>query len=474
MKALARLVPDGMAGRLALLLTLALLAANAVALALLSVERDRLGREAAVERAIERIVDAVPLIETLPPHGRERVLRRADGRLVNARVEGRARVGPGVPPDARARDVAARVGAALDGREVRAALLDGAADRGRNAGERSGRERNARGPNVRERNGQRLVLSIALAGGDWLNVTLRAPPGRSRVSGPAAILLVLGLSLAAVLAAALLYVRRLVHPLRALAAAARAAGRGDRTARVPETGARELREAAGAFNDMQARIARFDAERTRTLAAVGHDLRTPITSLRIRAEMLDDDAREPMVRTLDEMRVMADGLLAYARGEGDGEASERIDLAPFLARLCDERGAVFAGMEPDTGMRDKRGTVDARPVALGRAIGNLIDNALRYAGSARVTLRMTVAREGASASIAVEDDGPGIAPGRIEAMMEPFARGEASRSVDTGGAGLGLSIARAILRSHGGTLELANRATGGLRAVATLPVVEAG
>ena len=465
MKLPMRFVPDGMAGRLALLLALALLVANAVALALLSVERDQLGREAAVERAVERIVDAVPLIETLPPRGRERVLRRADSRFVNVNVEGRARVGPGAPDDAQAREVAARIADALEGREVRADLRDGR--RGDSA---------QWGPNAR-----RLVLSIALAQGEWLNATLRAPPRRSRVSGPAAILTVLGLSLAAVLTVALFYVRRLVRPLRALAAAARAAGRGDRTARVPEEGARELREAAGAFNDMQGRIARFDAERTRTLAAVGHDLRTPITSLRIRAEMLDDNAREPIIRTLDEMRVMADGLVTFARGEGDGEASERIDLEPFLARLSNERGVAFvAGTPGSEGKRTKAArrdeaqadgaiTVVARPVALRRAIGNLIDNALRYAGSARVFL----ARNSSSAVITVEDEGPGIPPEHIEAMMDPFARGEASRSAETGGAGLGLAIARAILRSHGGTLELTNRAEGGLRASVTLLLAEA-
>ena len=452
-----------MAGRLALLLTLALLVANVVAFTLLFVERDRAGRERVVERSIERIVDAVPLIETLPPAARARVLRRADGPFVNIDVEVRARVGSGVPDDARAREVAERMAESLEGREVRVALRDG--------------RRGA--PSRRRPNAQRLVLSIALRGGDWLNATLRAPPNSSRVSGPVAILTVLGLSLVAVLAATLFYVRRLVRPLRALATAARAAGRGDRTARVPEEGARELREAAGAFNDMQARIARFDAERTRTLAAVGHDLRTPITSLRIRAEMLDDDAREPMVRTLDEMRVMADGLVAYARGEGDGEASERIELAPFLERVCAERGVAFLGVSQADGARRtaahrEGGTADgsvavvARPVALGRAIGNLIDNALRYAGSARVSLT----QHGDAAFVAVEDDGPGIPPERIAAMMEPFARGEASRSVETGGAGLGLSIARSILRSHGGTLDLTNRQDGGLRASVTLPLAE--
>ncbi len=154
--------------------------------------------------------------------------------------------------------------------------------------------------------------------------------------------------------------------------------RGDRDARVPEDGPREMRAAAAAFNDMQARIARFDAERMRTLAAVGHDLRTPLTSLRIRAEMLDEADAAPMIRTLDEMTVMADGLVAYARGVAEAEPVQDVDLAALLARLCEDRGAPLAVDAP--------AIVRGRPVALGRAIGNLIDNALRYGGAARVRL----------------------------------------------------------------------------------------
>ena len=473
-----RFVPDGFAGRLALLLALALLAANAIALFVLSFERDRLGEEARLEAALERIVDAVPLLEDGGPMRRRAILRRLDRRGTAVALAARALV-PSRAIEDRLQPMAARMAAALaagDGaangaeRELRMAILrdpslsdraERRLERGRDSG-RAGREGGER------RSGRpSLALSIALdvsgAGPTWLNATL--PPPRRGGGGVPPLPLLIGLSLAAVLGVALLYVRRATRPLRDLATAARAAGRGDRSARVAETGAREMREAAAAFNDMQARIARFDAERTRTLAAVGHDLRTPITSLRIRAEMLDDEQRDPMVRTLDEMRVMANGLVAFARGEGDAEASERIDLAAFLERLCRERGATFVASATNADL-----TASARPVAFARAIGNLIDNALRYAGAARVTLD----REGNEAVIAVEDDGPGIPPDSIEAMLEPFTRGEASRSLDTGGAGLGLSIARAVVQAHGGTLRLANRPEGGLRAEARLPVVGRG
>ena len=424
-----RLVPDGLAARFALLLVGALLVANLVALALLSSERGRLDRASDAGRAIERVIGLVPALDGAPASERRRIVRAASLRGAVIRTGSDPLAGD-VPAGGRTAALARRASEALGGREVRLA-----------PGPRGG-----------------LGLSVALERPDgWLNAALRAPPpGRER--GGAALLLVLGLSLASVLVVGLAFVRRLTRPLAALADAARAAGQGDRTARVPEAGARELREAAAAFNEMQARIARFEAERTRTLAAVGHDLRTPITSLRIRAEMLEEAEAGPMIRTLDEMKVMAEGLLAYARGGGDTEESVAVDLAALLERLCEERGAVF---RPSADAR-----VRGRPVALGRAIGNLVDNALRYAGGARVTL----SREGAEAVIAVEDRGPGIAPERLADVLEPFVRGEASRSAGTGGAGLGLSIARTVAQAHGGTLMLANREGGGLRATVRLPL----
>ena len=441
-RAVRRLLPDGLAARFALLLAAALVAANLVALALLAAERDRLGRAARVEREVERAASLVPALEAVAPERRGAIARRASTRLTRVAVGPEPRLAAtGDGP--RSRALAAGLAEALPGREVRAAVL--------------ARRRPGPGGGVGA-----VVASIALEGGgdaQWLDVVAQAPRGGPPPVRGEVWALVTGLSLAAVLGAALLLARRLTRPLAALAAAARAAGRGDRSARVPERGARELREAAAAFNDMQGRIARLEAERTRTVAALGHDLRTPITSLRIRAEMIDEEeARAPMIRTLDEMRVMADGLVTHAQGAGEAEAETSVDLAALLRRLCAERGAEAGGIAP--------ATIRGRPVALARAVGNLIDNALRYAGGARVSL----AREGACAVLAVEDRGPGIAPERLADVQEPFVRGEGSRAAATGGAGLGLAIARAVAQSHGGTLDLANREGGGLRAALRLPV----
>ena len=448
-----RLVPDGLAARFALLLAAALVAANVVALVLLAVERDRLGRAARVEREVERAASLVPALEAVAPERRAGIARQASTRLTRVSVGPEPRLAAtGDGP--RSRALAADLAAALPGREVRAAVL----------------ARPAPGPDRGRGGVGAVVASIALDGdGDangggpaqWLDVVAQAPRGGPPPVREEAWALLMGLSLAAVLGVALLLVRELTRPLAALAGAARAAGRGDRSARVPERGARELREAAAAFNDMQGRIAQLEAERTRTVAALGHDLRTPITSLRIRAEMIDEEEmREPMIRTLDEMQVMADGLVTYARGAGEAEAEGEVDLAALLHRLCAERGAEAGEIAP--------ATVRGRPVALARAVGNLIDNALRYAGAARASL----GREGAHAVVAVEDRGPGIAPERLANVQEPFVRGEASRAAATGGAGLGLAIARAVAQAHGGTLELANREGGGLRAALRLQVAQ--
>ena len=364
---------------------------------------------------------------------------RASTRATEVRIAS-APLGTDEQGAAPARALQATLQEALPDRDVRAAI-----------------ERDpGRGP---DRMRDRLAISIRLSGPEpaWLTLRTRAAgPDAPPLPGQVFVLL-LGLSLLSTLAVAALFLRRLTRPLRSLAAAAQAAGRGDRAARVAEEGPAEVRALARAFNTMQADIARFDAERMRTLGAVGHDLRTPITSLRIRAEMLDEAEGAPMIRTLDEMTVMADGLLAFARGTAEAEETAPLDLTALLARLAEERGAHLASHDPVT--------LRARPVALGRLFGNLIDNALRYGGSARIEMS-----EGVSdVTVTVSDTGPGLDPAALEKMFDPFTRGEGSRNAETGGAGLGLSIARGIARSHGGRIVLSNRPEGGLCAAVTLP-----
>ncbi len=437
-----RLALDGLALRFSILLAIALIAANVIAAGLLYVDRTRQTSASLIERELERIVSLVPAIEAAEPRRRSNAARAASTRMSRISVDPAPMVET-TPTAPRSAALTRALALELGDRDVRAAIVV-----------RQGRDA--------PRGGETVAVSILLAGeaprAQWLNSvsrgTRQSPPGLPT----GVLLLIFSVSLISVLGVALLFVRRLTDPLNALSRAAHRAGTGDRTARVNETGPREVRAAAAAFNEMQSRIAQFDAERMRTLAAVGHDLRTPITSLRIRAEMLDEPEAAPMIRTLDEMAVMADGLVSYARGAGDGEEVSLVDLAALLDRICAERGALFQGAV--------EARVQGRPVALGRALGNLVDNALRYGQAARVYLGI----DQGAAIVRIEDDGPGIPQDRIEAMMEPFVRGDASRSSETGGAGLGLAIARTTLVAHGGALRMQNRDKGGLTVIVRLPL----
>ena len=448
-----RLVPDGLAGRFATLLAAALVAANLAALVLLGLDRDRELREVRRGADLERIAALAVALGAVPPEGRAAVARALSSPALRLSVDPQ----PAVPEAGAGHGVVAALGAMLG------EALDEAAP-GEIRAAATMRRGPDRGPAPDPGPGPGLAVSVPLPQGGWLNA-LR-PPGRDhraglRPGGP--ILLALGLGLVAVLGASLLMVRRITRPLTALARAADRAGRGDRDARAPVEGAAELRGASEAFNAMQAAIGAFEAERARVVAALGHDLRTPITSLRIRAEMLDDEAaREPMIRTLGEMEVMAHGLLRWGRGGAEAEEAGEVDLARLLREVAAEG-------DPDAPVRHEGPQsllLRARPVALRRAFANLASNARRYAGGGVIRLS---AADGL-ATVVVEDHGPGIPEDALTAVLEPFQRGEASRAADTGGAGLGLAIARDALRAHGGTLVLENREGGGLRATATLPM----
>ncbi|MGQ7843119.1 ATP-binding protein [Granulosicoccus sp. 3-233] len=485
---MSKWMPDGLAGRFALLLASALIVANVLALLVLSLERARWGRESRDNRELERIVALVPVLESIEPSLRPAVARNASTRVAQIELSDQP-LNASTADNVRSRSLQERLSQSLAPRQVFVMVADRRQQNNRTSdSRRSDARRQPPRPapeiigvsiqlagNVPQATGaSRIAEEEAMptspeaaplsAGGGWVNITARSlPPAQGHAAtllGEGVFYLILGLSLVSVLVVGLWFVRRLTQPLALLADAAQAAGRGDRSARVPEQGAREVREAAAAFNAMQAQIARFDAERTRTLGAVGHDLRTPITSLRIRAEMLDEEFRDPMVRTLDEMTVMANGLVAFARGNAEPEEMQNVELNELLSHLCQERGASYTPGE--------HRIIRARPVALQRAFGNLVDNAIRYGSLARMSLQLV---EGCAVVI-LEDDGPGIPEERMETVFEPFVRGDDSRNSETGGAGLGLSIALSIIRSHGGTLTLRNRKPSGLQVSVSLPLTQ--
>jgi hypothetical protein len=308
-----------------------------------------------------------------------------------------------------------------------------------------------------------LTLSIRLAGGDWLNVrTMFHRPGLQLATQA---LLPLLLMTAAVALVAWWTARRVVGPMRALAVGADRLGRGLDADPLPMTGPTEVRETTEAFNRMKDRLTRFVNERTHMLAALSHDLRSPLTAMRLRIEMLDESEDSIRLKALvEEMQAMVEATLEFARGVVRAEPSSKVDLTALLSDLVGDVGGDRATLVASRPL-----PVTIRPQALNRALRNLIDNAVRYGGVAKVTLK----RELGMAVITVADKGPGLPDNQLETAFEPFVRLEGSRSRDTGGAGLGLAIARTIIQAHGGTVKLRNLREGGLEAVVHLPI-EAG
>jgi signal transduction histidine kinase len=262
----------------------------------------------------------------------------------------------------------------------------------------------------------------------------------------------------------LLFARAFSRQLAGFARAAEAVGRSIDAPPLREMGPREIRLAARALNQMQERLRRFVRDRTQMLAAISHDLRTPLTRLRLRAEFLEDgDLRRRMLIDIAEMEAMIRETLAFARDDGARERRTRDRLDRLLEEMCrvmHDGGAEIECRVP--------GPVEFEysPVAMRRALGNLADNAVKYGKSARIVLDLGPGQ----ATITIDDDGPGIPEEQQERVFQPFQRLDASRNRDTGGVGLGLSVARTIIRGHGGDVTVANRPGGGLRATVTLPV----
>ena len=303
-----------------------------------------------------------------------------------------------------------------------------------------------------------LVGAIRLSDATWLNFSAAlfrpTTPERTMLLSTSAMAV-------GILLLGLVVVRLIARPLRDLAAAADRIGGTGSTMLVPEKGPREVVHAAQAFNRMQARIDRMIADRTQALAAVSHDLRTPIARLRLRASFLDEvELQRQIDGDLDEMDAMIGTTLAYLRGDQEQEPQRATDLAAILETLCDDatdtgKDALYEG--------PAQARLTGRPVALKRAFANLIDNAVHYGGAARVRLCI----EDAACVIHVEDSGPGIPQDQIDSVFEPFRRLDHARG--RSGSGLGLTIARQVVEAHDGTITLINRREGGLRVTVTIP-----
>lgn len=305
-----------------------------------------------------------------------------------------------------------------------------------------------------------FTASVQQADGRWATVE----PPHSLLS-PWQQRVLLGLIISMLLLAPLVWwmARRLTRPIRVFAEAAERLGANPEAEPLKPSGPAEVRTAIHAFNDMQASLRDHIRQRTQTVAAIAHDLRTPLTRLRFRAEQAPDAVRDRMAADIEEMDALIAQAMAFVRGDTTPERREALDLGVLTADCA----AGFA--ETGADVRFESGgalPVQADPAALRRALDNLIGNAVKYGGGARV-------RAGAvdgAAVVTIEDDGPGLTDDELEAVFEPFRRGEQSRNRETGGAGLGLTVARQAARAAGGDVTLSNRPGGGLIARLTAPL----
>jgi signal transduction histidine kinase len=306
-----------------------------------------------------------------------------------------------------------------------------------------------------------LVVEIALNDGRWLSFSDPEFPVGDVAWWSA--LVVLSTPFIVIGLLSLWTGRRLAKPIRAFAEAAERLGVDSAAPPLPERGPYELHTAIRAFNRMQARLRRFVDDRTQMVAAMSHDLRTPLTRLRLRADFVEDpDEQRKMLDDLDHMSAMIESTLAFARDDAKQEPRMLVDLGVLVEGVCENASDTGASVS----FSIPRGVdVVCRPTAITRAAANLIDNAVKYGGAARAE----VVREPDRVVFAIEDNGPGIPAEEQEKVFAPFYRLERSRNRNTGGVGLGLAVARTIVREHGGDITVANIASGGLRVRMELP-----
>jgi signal transduction histidine kinase len=303
--------------------------------------------------------------------------------------------------------------------------------------------------NVRLRDGEQLHLSVL--------------PPRSLVLADTDYRAVLALFFVSIAILAYLVARMTTRPLKQLAQAAQDLGNDINRAPLDLTGASEIRQASAAFNAMQARIRQYIFQRTQMLAAITHDLQTPLTRMRLRLEKVSDhELQERLIGDLSAMQAMVREGLDLARSMDTTESMQLLDLDSLLDSVCDD--AADASQAVTLAGRSGMALL-GRPLDLRRCLGNLIDNAVKYGHQAQVT----VDRVNGAARIRVRDSGPGIEQSEQIRVFDPFYRVETSRSRESGGTGLGLTIARNIAEQHGGSISLANHPEGGLEVTLMLP-----
>jgi signal transduction histidine kinase len=460
-----RLIPASLFGRLTLILVAGLLTAQVASLWLHRGEQESVLSRARSQRAVERIAEAIKVLEATAPDQRASALAALDTEDFRVAAVPMSEVSMGVAPGHLADEIARQLGTE---REMYLAgpMRHGPGYMGGRPGGRPGmREMQPPGPFGpgigRMGEGMMRGVDIRLGDGQWVRVSFSPEPARSVL--PGGIMTHLLLTVVAIIVVSLIAVRLATQPLQHLAEAADAFGQNLESPPLPETGPAETRRAAKAFNGMQERLKRLIAERGRALAAVSHDLRTPLTRLRLRAELVEDvKLREQIAADLDDMQSMIDTTLQYLRGVHENEPRQPIDMNALLESLAEDESVLGRQVSVEG---SAAAPYVGRLSALKRAIANLIDNAVKYGQTAAIRIE----DDAAELHVIVEDHGPGIPQEQLASVTEPYYRLDASRRRDTGGVGLGLAIARDVALHHGGDLVLANRPEGGLRATLVLP-----
>jgi signal transduction histidine kinase len=443
-----RLLPRSLFGRLVLTFVSGLIITMLVTMLVQWPERESFAFRVSAVRAVQRLADLVTLLEQLPPDGRKQVNAIVARQGVVVELPAPAAHDHVLEPGSNAAVFRDMLAEALGGPRPMAIRVD-----------RAQLPPAPQDDEPREAFG--FDVSVALASGEYARFEFRE--ARRIPRWPKRLLTGVAALMAAMIALSFIAVRWVTRPLNTLALAADRLGTDINHPPLPESGPAEVQRAARAFNSMQERLSRYVRTRTAILAAMSHDLKTPITRLRLRAELLEQaDLREKFVRDLGEMDRMVGTTLDYMRGLDDREPLRAIDVASLAAALqadAEELGhAVRIEGTP-------RGPFLGKPEGLKRLLQNLLDNALRYGRD--VSLEIADAAE--ALTFRVRDHGPGIPQADLERVFEPFFRLEGSRNPGTGGTGLGLSIARNIAQSMGGEVTLRNREGGGLEAKATLP-----
>jgi len=458
---MSRFLPKSLFGQTLFVLLAGLIISHAVGSWLYTFDREQAVRAIGGFAAAQRIANLSRLVQEAPREWRERIVVALSDQTFRVSLSAHPPVTTVTSPDDAASDAIKEFLAeqlpGVSGREPRVVV---SAPDGPPFGGFS--PMMGRGPMMHGLGGFRdLQVAIPLPNGEWLSFATGLP-----VAGPAfsrQFLVSMAVMAIIILGVSIWVVRRVTAPLSSLAVAAERLGRDVTAPALPETGTIETRRASRAFNEMQVRLRNLIENRTRLLAAISHDLRTPLTLLRLRVENVKDrQERDKMLATIAEMDSMIDATLKFSRDAAAAEPLRSADLASLVQSIIDDMrdAGLSVTMEPSQSL-----VCECRPAALKRALTNLIDNAVKFGRTAHIAINTT----SSAIEITIDDEGPGIPEQELSRVFEPFYRLDESRSRDTGGIGLGLAIAQSIVQSHGGELILTNRPTRGVRASVRLP-----